>query len=196
MTALSEQIEQWFYASIETKQQSLRQLRVPLELAAHRLFDCIINGHKILACGNGGSAADAQHFASEMLNRFEQERPGLPALALTTDSSTITSIGNDYSFDQIFARQIAALGQPGDLLLAISTSGNSANILRALAEAKDREMDIIALTGKDGGELARVLGNTDIELRVPSESTARIQETHILLIHCLCGLVDHQLLGT
>jgi D-sedoheptulose 7-phosphate isomerase len=196
MTALSEQIEQWFYASIETKQHSLRQLRVPLELAAHRLFDCIINGHKILACGNGGSAADAQHFASEMLNRFEQERPGLPALALTTDSSTITSIGNDYSFDQIFARQIAALGQPGDLLLAISTSGNSANILRALAEAKDREMDIIALTGKDGGELARLLGNTDIELRVPSESTARIQETHILLIHCLCGLVDHQLLGT
>lgn len=196
MVALSEQIEQWFYASIEVKQQSLRELRIPLELAAGRLFDCIINGHKVLACGNGGSAADAQHFASEMLNRFEQERPGLPALALTTDCSTITSISNDYNFNQIFARQIAALGQPGDLLLAISTSGNSANILAAIGEAQEREMGVIALTGKDGGELAKLLAPSDIELRVPSESTARIQETHILLIHCLCGLVDHQLLGT
>lgn len=195
MTSFSEQIEQLFYASIETKQRSLELLKGPLELAAKRLFDCIIQGNKILACGNGGSAGDAQHFSSEMLNRFEQERPGLPALALTTDSSTITSIGNDYSFNQVFSRQIAALGQPGDVLLAISTSGNSANILQAIQEAQQKDMGIIALTGKDGGELAQILAADDIELRVLSDSTARIQETHILLIHCLCALIDHQLLG-
>lgn len=196
MTSFPEQIEQLFHASIQAKQQSLELLKGPLELAARKLFGCIIQGNKILACGNGGSAADAQHFSSEMLNRFEQERPGLPTLALTTDSSTITSIGNDYSFAQIFARQVAALGQPGDLLLVISTSGNSANILAAVQEAHDKEMPVIALTGKDGGELAGALAADDIELRVVSDSTARIQETHILLIHCLCALIDHQLLGT
>lgn len=195
MTSFSEQIEQLFQASIQTKQQSLELLKGPLELAARKLFGCIIQGHKILACGNGGSAADAQHFSSEMLNRFEQERPGLPALALTTDSSTLTSIGNDYSFTQVFSRQIAAIGQPGDLLLVISTSGNSANIIHAVNEAQEKEMGVIALTGKDGGELARILSADDIELRVLSDSTARIQETHILLIHCLCSLIDHQLLG-
>lgn len=195
MTSFSEQIEQLFLASIQTKQQSLELLKGPLELAAKKLFGCIIQGHKILACGNGGSAADAQHFSSEMLNRFEQERPALPALALTTDSSTLTSIGNDYSFAWAFSRQVAALGQPGDILLAISTSGNSANIIHAVNEAHEKDMGIIALTGKDGGELAGILAPEDIELRVLSESTARIQETHILLIHCLCTLIDQQLLG-
>ncbi|MBU2477870.1 MAG: SIS domain-containing protein, partial [Gammaproteobacteria bacterium] len=141
------------------------------------------------------SAADAQHFSSEMLNRFEMERPGLPAIALTTDSSTITSIANDYQFEDIFSKQIRALGQPGDILLAISTSGNSANIINAIDAAHDRDMVVVALTGRDGGMISDLLINQDVEIRVPAMSTARVQEIHILIIHCLCDLIDHQLLG-
>ena len=151
---------------------------------------------KILSCGNGGSAGDAQHFSSELLNRFERERPGLPAIALTTDSSTLTSIANDYAYDEIFAKQVRALGRAGDVLLAISTSGNSDNVNRAIAAARDRQMVVVALSGKDGGPMANLLSAEDIEIRVPAERTARIQEVHLVAIHCLCDLIDEHPFGT
>lgn len=188
-------IKQNFHHSIETKQQSLEVLAAPVARAAEMLTRCLLEEHKVLSCGNGGSAGDAQHFSSEMLNRFEQERPGLPAIALTTDSSTLTSIANDYQFADIFARQVRALGQPGDILLAITTSGNSANVVSAVVAAHERGMPVVALTGRDGGEIAALLGSNDVELRVPAQSTARIQEVHLLIIHCLCDLIDCQLLG-
>jgi D-sedoheptulose 7-phosphate isomerase len=192
---LAARARQLFEDSIATKQMSAALLSPVLAAAAGRIVGQLMQGHKVLSCGNGGSAADAQHFSSEMINRFERERPGLPAMALTTDSSTITSIANDYHYDQIFARQIRALGQPGDLLLSISTSGGSANVLAAAEAAREKEMGIIALTGRDGGALAQSLGPRDIEIRVPADSTARIQEVHLLCIHCLCDLIDRQLLG-
>jgi D-sedoheptulose 7-phosphate isomerase len=186
-------IQQHFDASIQTKKLALETV-VPQILSAGQLMVCcFLNKNKILSCGNGGSASDAQHFSAEMLNRFEVERPSLPAIALTADSSTLTSIANDYHFDKIFSKQIKALACSGDLLLAISTSGNSANIIQAIQAAHDRDMRIVALTGRNGGELAKVLKPEDIEIRVPSQSTARIQETHILIIHCLCDFIDHQL---
>jgi|TARA_B100000809_G_scaffold102240_1_gene100848 D-sedoheptulose 7-phosphate isomerase len=154
---------------------------------------CLLENGKILCCGNGGSAGDAQHFSAELLNRFERERPGLPALALTTDSSTITAIANDYSYEEVFSKQVSALGQAGDVLLAISTSGNSANVIQAIKAGRDREMLVIALTGKDGGEVARSLSAQDVEIRVSSDSTARIQEVHLVVIHCLCDFIDNQL---
>lgn len=190
-----EQIQAHFSESIETKIRSADELPQSIALGGEYLVECLLSGHKILSCGNGGSAADAQHFSSEMLNRFVNERPALPAIALTTDPSTITSIANDYSYQEIFAKQICALGQNGDVLLAISTSGRSENILRAIASAHDQGMQVIALTGKDGGSIATSLNSRDVEIRVPSESTARIQETHILIIHCLCDLIDTQLFG-
>ncbi len=180
-------------ASIEVKRRTREVLPGLVTLAAHRLTDALRNGHKILACGNGGSAGDAQHFASELLNRFERERPGLPALALTTDSSTLTSIANDYRYEEVFARQVRALGQPGDWLLAITTSGDSPNVGRAVRAAHERGMSVVALTGRSGGEIAGLVGGQDIELRVPARSTARIQETHILLVHCLCDLIERAL---
>ena len=149
----------------------------------------------MLVCGNGGSAADAQHFAAELVNRFETERPGLPAIALTTDSSNLTSIANDYDFTRIFARQIEALGRPGDVLVSLSTSGDSPNIVAAIETARNREMVVILLSGREGGAASRELRERDVEIRVPSESTARIQEVHILVIHCLCDLLDRQLMG-
>ena len=142
---------------------------------------------------NGGSAGDAQHFSSELLNRYERDRPSLPAMALTTDSSTITSIANDYSYDEVFSKQIKALGQPGDILLAISTSGNSRNVINAMEAALARDMTIVALTGKDGGEMAGFLSENDVEIRVPSSRTARIQEVHLLVIHNLCESIDNAL---
>jgi D-sedoheptulose 7-phosphate isomerase len=148
-----------------------------------------------MACGNGGSASDAQHFSSELLNRYDRDRPGLPAIALTTDSSTLTSIANDYDYRQIYSKQITSLGQPGDVLLAISTSGQSPNIIEAIRAANESEIQVIALTGKDGGAMAGMLNETSIEIRVPSNVTARIQEVHILVIHILCELLDLQLLG-
>jgi len=192
---LSERLEQLFQQSIRTKAEALPVLQGPIIAAAELIVARLVNGGKLLSCGNGGSAADAQHFSSEMINRFERERPGLPAIALTTDSSTLTSIANDYRFDQVFERQIHALGQPGDLLLAISTSGSSPNVIRAVLAAHERDMFVIALSGRDGGELATQLAEADVEIRVPSESTARIQEVHLLVIHCLCDLIDQQLLG-
>lgn len=193
--SLQDRIINHFTDSIQTKHKALEGLCEIIEFASQRLVNALLNDNKILTCGNGGSAGDAQHFSSEMLNRFERERPALPTLALTTDTSTITSIANDYHFDEIFAKQLRALGQKGDILLAYTTSGNSANIIKALATAHDKEIPVIALTGKDGGQLAPLLNEVDIEIRVPSQSTARIQEVHLLISHCLCDLIDHQLFG-
>lgn len=184
-----------FSESIAVKTEASEVLAPLIADAAEVMTNCLLSEKKILSCGNGGSAADSQHFSSEMLNRFEMERPGLPAIALTTDSSTLTSIANDYQFADIFAKQIRALGQPGDVLLAISTSGESHNIIHAIDAAHDREMLIIALTGREGGQIADIMQDTDIELRVPSWSTARIQEVHLMIIHSLCDLIDHKLLG-
>jgi D-sedoheptulose 7-phosphate isomerase len=186
-------IKQHFNDSIRTKQQSLELLAPVIAQAAGRISQTLDQGGKILSCGNGGSAGDAQHFSAEMLNRFEMERPGLPAVALTTDSSTLTSIANDYDYSQIFSKQVLALGNRGDALLAISTSGNSGNVIRAVEAAHTRNMQVIALSGHDGGELSGLLEDTDVEIRVPVNSTARIQEVHLLVIHCLCDLIDQHI---
>lgn len=192
---LDQHIETLFLESIATKQRCLPLLTGPIRQAAEMIVQSLLGGGKVLACGNGGSAGDAQHFSSEMLNRFERERPGLPAIALTTDSSTLTSIANDYAYQEVFAKQISALGHPGDILLAISTSGNSLNILRAVETAKEQQMKVVALSGKDGGKLSSLLHKEDREIRIDNPSTARIQEVHLLAIHCLCDLIDTQLLG-
>ena len=188
-------IQRAFTASIETKQDSATALAEPIELASAMLNQALLAGQKILVCGNGGSAADAQHFSAELLNRYDRDRPGLPAIALTVDSSTLTAIANDYDYQQIFAKQVTALGQPGDVLVAISTSGQSPNITEAILAANEKEMPVIALTGKDGGMMAQVLSQNSMEIRVPSMVTARIQEVHILVLHILCELLDLQLLG-
>lgn len=190
-----DRIRHIFTDSIQTKREALEVLVEPIARAAELMTAALLAERKILSCGNGGSAADAQHFASEMINRFEMERPGLPAIALTTDSSTITSIANDYAFTEIFARQVSALGREDDVLLAISTSGQSGNVLAAVRAAQQRDMRIIALTGRDGGALTQQLGDDAVAIIVPSDSTARIQEVHLLVIHCLCDLIDRQLLG-
>lgn len=192
---MQQRISNLFNDSIETQQEALQILTPAIERAGRTLANSLLNDGKILTCGNGGSAAEAQHLSSELLNRFERERPGLPALSLTTDTATLSSIANDYDFEQIFSKQIRALGQSGDTLVAYSTSGNSANILKAVMAAHERNLSIIALTGYDGGILAPLLTETDIEIRVPSHSTARIQEVHLLVTHCLCDLIDHQLFG-
>ncbi len=190
---LEHRITEHFQHSIEIKQQALKTLPAQIEKAADMMIQCLKDGHKILVCGNGGSAGDAQHFSSELINRFEIERPGLPAIALTTDSSTLTSIANDYHYDRVFSRQVEALGHTGDVLLAISTSGNSANMMQAILVAHGQGLQVVSLSGKDGGETASLLHDTDIEVRVPADSTARIQEVHLLIIHCLCDLIDQQL---
>ena len=192
---LQAQISRHFKDSVEVKQKAADTLVVPIQQAGDRIVQCMLNNGKILSCGNGGSAADAQHFSAELVNRFEKERPGLPAFALTTDSSTLTAIANDYDYNQIFSKQITALGQPGDVLLAISTSGNSGNVLEAVNASHEREMSIVALTGNDGGSIAGLLKEQDIEIRIPSNRTARIQEVHLLVIHCLCDFIDTQLFG-
>lgn len=192
---ITARIKQLFNASIETKMRAAEVLPATIAQAAELMVQSLLTGNKILSCGNGGSAGDAQHFSSEMLNRFERERPSLPAIALTTDASTITSIANDYDYDEIFAKQIRALGVANDILLAISTSGNSQNVLNAIEAAHDRGMHVIALTGREGGALASQLYPDDIEIRIPSQSTARIQETHLLVIHCLCDIIDLRLFG-
>ena len=189
------EIRDIFNASIAVKAASATLLNGDIARAADLLLVCIKARQKILVCGNGGSAADAQHFSSEMLNRFERERAGLAAIALTTDASTVTSIANDYDFSQIFSKQVLALGRAHDLLLAFSTSGASPNIVRAIEAAHFCEMQVILLTGRDGGAAARELKMGDIELRVPSNSTARIQEVHLTIIHCLCELIDGELIG-
>lgn len=188
-------IRNHFLDSIETKRNALEELIIPIKHAANCISDSLLNEGKVLSCGNGGSAGDAQHFSAELLNRFEIERPGLPAVALTTDSSTLTAIANDYEYDQIFSKQILALGTNKDVLLAISTSGNSPNIVKAVQAAHERNMQVLSLTGNKGGKLAKLLKGDDIEIRVPSDRTARIQEIHLLVIHCLCDIIDTILFG-
>ena len=192
---LEQRIEQHFIDSADLKYQSAQVLSKAVAAGVQALVACVTGGGKVLACGNGGSAADSQHFAAEFVGRYERERPGLAAIALTTDSSILTAVSNDYNFDEVFARQVRALGQAGDVLLAISTSGNSVSILTAIDAAHEREMVVLALSGKGGGKLASALRETDVHVCVPHERTARIQEVHLLVLHCLCDGVDFQLLG-
>jgi D-sedoheptulose 7-phosphate isomerase len=192
---LQQRIVRHFTSHAEAQHETLIRLGDLIEAASVRLAQCLLSDGKILCCGNGGSAAQAQHFSSELLNRYERDRPGLPAIALTTDSSTITSIANDYRFDEVFAKPIRALGHSNDLLVVYTTSGNSASILSAAIAAHDRDMGVIAVSGRDGGALTPLLRDTDIELRVPCEVTAHIQEIHLLIAHCFCDLIDQQLFG-
>ncbi len=195
MSVFEERIKYIFGESIEAKISAADLLAKPVAKAGLRMVDCLLNDGKILACGNGGSASDAQHFASELINRFETERPALPAISLCTDCSVVTSIANDYSYQQVFSKQVQALGHSNDLLLVFTTSGNSSSVIKAVEAAHERDMDVIAFTGRDGGVLANHLGPEDIEIRVPSESTARIQEVHLTMIHCVCDLIDERLFG-
>ncbi len=191
----TDQVRKHFEESIAVKRTAADAITASIVSAGECISVALLNDGKILSCGNGGSAADAQHFSSELLNRFEMERPGLPAIALTTDSSTLTSIANDYAYEEIFSKQIRALGQKNDVLLAISTSGKSENINRAISAAHERGMRVVALSGRDGGPMAGLLLQEDIEIRVPATRTARIQEVHLLVIHCICDLSDSTLLG-
>ena len=184
-----------FIESAELKKQAAEVMAEPIGNAADLMFSVLTQGNKILACGNGGSAADCQHFAAELVGRFEKERLPLPAMALTTDSSIMTAVGNDYSFRDVFTKQVQAFGQPGDLLLAISTSGNSANVMDAIEAAHDREMSVVALTGKGGGAIGQMLTENDVHICVPHDRTARIQEVHLLVIHCICDGIDAALFG-
>jgi D-sedoheptulose 7-phosphate isomerase len=192
---LEQRIERHFIESADLKYQAAQNLSGPIAAAISAVLASVTSGGKVLACGNGGSAADAQHFAAEFVGRFERERPELGAIALTTDSSILTAVANDYDFNQVFAKQVRALGQPGDVLLAISTSGNSANVIAAIESAHEREMTIVAFTGRGGGKMGQLLRDTDVHVCVPHERTARIQEVHLLAIHCICDGVDAQLLG-
>lgn len=179
-----------FRDSARLKLASVDALAPAIARAGSVLAASLRGGGKLLVCGNGGSAADAQHFSAELLGRYERERDGLPAIALHADTSTVTAVANDYGYEQVFARQVRALGRPGDVLLAISTSGNSPGILRAMEVAQAAGLGVVALTGRDGGALAPLLRPADIEIRVPAQVTARIQEVHILVLHCLCELID------
>ena len=192
---LEQRIQQQFFDSADLKYAAAEILSKPIADAVNTVVGCITAGGKVLACGNGGSASDAQHFAAEFVGRFERERPGLAAIALTTDTSILTAIGNDYDFNSIYSKQVQALGAPGDVLLAISTSGNSANVLAAVEAARAKDMTVVALTGRGGGKLRERLGETDVHICVPHERTARIQEVHILVLHCLCDALDYQLMG-
>jgi len=192
---LINRISENFSESAHLKLQSMDALAKPIAAAAERMVQCLRADGKILACGNGGSAADSQHFSAELLNRFEMERPGLAAIALTTDTSTLTSIGNDYDFEQIFSKQVRALGHKNDVLLAITTSGNSKNVLAAVQAAHENGLTVIALTGRNGGKMVEVLDDSDIHICVPAQNTARIQEVHLLSLHCLCDAIDCLLLG-
>jgi|SRR6185437_13187464 len=190
-----ERVRTHFADSAKVKQDSAAVLADPIARAAEVMTECLLADGKILACGNGGSAADAQHFAAELVGRFERERPELPALSLATDTSLLTAVANDYSYEQVFAKQVRALGARGDILLAISTSGNSPNVAAAVDAAHQREMRVVALTGKGGGRVGELLRGDDVHLCVPHTRTMRIQEVHLLAIHCLCDLIDATLLG-
>ncbi|WP_407331467.1 phosphoheptose isomerase [Enterovibrio sp. 27052020O] len=189
-------IKESFTESIQTQIAAAEALPEQISKASMVMVQCLLNGNKILCCGNGGSAANAQHFASCLLNRFETERPSLPALALTADTVTLTAVANDYHHDEVFSKQVRAFGQAGDVLLALSTSGNSKDVIKAMEAAVTRDMTIVAFTGKDGGEMAGLLGELDVEIRVPSQRTARIQEVHLVTLHTLCDLIDQFLFPT
>ena len=193
--SISQRIQSQFVDSIAAKQAAMSAMATPIEAAVRLMAGALRAGGKVMACGNGGSAADSQHFAAELLNRFEKERAPLAAIALTTDTSTLTSIANDYAYDQVFAKQVAALGSAGDVLLAISTSGNSPNVMAAMRVAHERGVRVVALTGKGGGKMNELLGAGDVHLCVPAERTARIQEVHLLTLHCLCDGIDALILG-
>src|SRR4051812_38394401 len=193
---LPARIRRQFSDSAQLKMKAMDILVGPIARATEIMVKSLLANGKILACGNGGSAADSQHFAAELLNRFERERPPLAAFALTTDTSTLTSIANDYEYEQVFSKQVSALGQPGDVLFAISTSGNSRNVLRAMEVAHERDLRIVALTGKGGGEMAGALAAGDVHICVPHAQTARIQEVHLLTLHCLCDGIDYLLMGS
>lgn len=195
MNNIVERIRSNFSESIQTKINTADTLLDTVAHASEKVVKCLLDGNKILSCGNGGSACDALHFSSEMLNRFKHERPGLPAIALNADVATLSSIANDYQYSDIFAKQLRALGHPGDILLAFSTSGNSANVLNAIKAAHDKKINVIAMTGGDGGKIPGLLQEDDLEIRIPAHETSRIQETHLLIIHCLCDIVDFQLFG-
>ncbi len=192
---IAERITRQFEDSARNTQDSAAVLLDPIARGIDVMFDALSNDHKILACGNGGSAADAQHFSAELLGRFERERLPLAAVALSTDTSTLTAVANDYSFDQVFAKQVTGLGRAGDVLFAISTSGNSRNVIAAIEAAYAREMRIVALTGKGGGAIGELLRDGDVHICVPHDRTARIQEVHLLVLHCLCDGIDWHLLG-
>ena len=185
---------QHFLDSIAVKQEAEKILPEQVARGIVAMTDCLRSGGKVMACGNGGSAADAQHFAAELIGRFERERQELAAIALTTDTSILTAVGNDYSYDEIFSKQVRGLGKKGDILIGISTSGNSKNVVKAIEAAKKMGVKIIALTGNGGGKIASLLDADDIHLCAPSTRTARIQETHLVLLHALCDGVDHLLL--
>jgi D-sedoheptulose 7-phosphate isomerase len=191
----NQRIQAHFQESAELKQKAAAVLAGPISQAVELMFMALSNGNKILACGNGGSAGDCQHFAAELVGRFERERLPLPAIALTTDTSILTAVGNDYSFNEIFSKQVQAFGQPGDVLLAISTSGNSPNVVAAVEAALERDMRVVALTGKGGGAMGKKLTDADVHICVPHDRTARIQEVHLLTIHCLCDGIDVALFG-
>jgi D-sedoheptulose 7-phosphate isomerase len=192
---LQARVRRQFNESAQLKLRALDVLAEPIARATELMVKCLLANGKILACGNGGSAADSQHFSGELLNRFERERPGLAAIALSTDTSTLTAIANDYDYEQVFSKQVSALGQAGDVLLGISTSGNSKNVARAIAAAHEREMRVVALTGRGGGEIGKLLAPEDVNICVPHSQTARIQEVHLLTVHCLCDGIDSMLLG-
>jgi D-sedoheptulose 7-phosphate isomerase len=192
---IASRIKAHFAESAELKLVAAEEMAPEIARAATLMTDCLLADRKLLSCGNGGSASDAQHFSAEMVGRFERERPELPAISLTTDTSILTAVANDYDFSQVFAKQVRALGRAGDVLLAISTSGNSLNVAAAIEAAHEREMRVVALTGKGGGRIGELLSAADVHLCVPHSSTARIQEVHILAIHCLCDAIDASLLG-
>jgi D-sedoheptulose 7-phosphate isomerase len=192
---INQRIRQHFQESAQVKLQAAEELAEPISQAVEIMFTALSNGNKILACGNGGSAADCQHFAAELVGRFERERLPLPALALTTDTSILTAVGNDYGFREVYAKQVQAFGQSGDVLLALSTSGNSANVVAAIEAAVERDMRIIALTGKGGGVMGELMSDADVHICVPHDRTARIQEVHALTIHILCDGIDVALFG-
>ena len=192
---MEQRIQQHFIDSADLKYQCAQVLSKPIAIAIQAILACVTSGGKVLACGNGGSAADAQHFSAEFVGRFERERPELGAIALTTDTSILTAIANDYDFTSIFSRQVRALGQSGDVLLAITTSGNSANVLAAVEAAHQRDMVVVAMTGRGGGKMNQALRDTDVHSCVPHDRTARVQEVHLLTIHCICDGVDAQLMG-
>lgn len=195
MKTIEQRIAAHFAASIATKQQVAANLGPHIARASQAMVDCLKSGGKILACGNGGSAADSQHFAAELVGRFEREREELAAIALTTDSSILTAVANDYSFDEIFSKQVRALGKSGDILFGISTSGNSKNVVAAIEAAKKKGLIVIGMTGRNGGRIGEMMGERDVLLNVESTVTARIQEVHLLTLHCLCDAIDHLLFG-
>jgi len=195
MSNILERVKYNFSESIQTKINTADAILPAISAASEKIVQCLLDGFKIMSCGNGGSATSAMHFSSQMLNRFKHERPGLPAICLASDIPTLTAIANDHDYNDIFAKQLRTLGQPGDTLLAISTSGDSSSISNVIKAAHDRQINIVALTGHDGGKIPSLLRDNDIEIRVPAFDSPRIQETHLLIIHCICDIIDYQLFG-